>query len=592
MPKRVQLPDGSVGEFPDDMSDSAIESVLVKQFSPAGLTENAQGFRIGDTSKAPGYVEQALGGAKHGLDRLAYGLKGLFTDLSPEDKQLLQQGSAFVKETGPASTAGELAGEILPTMPLSGPVALGGKVLSKAVPALKALGSVGGRIFNTGLVGRGAVEGALQAGALAPNEGDTRSGNIAAGAAMGSALPLAGVAGQYLPRALTMVAPTTASTTQRAGRALENTLGTAQLSNLKGQLTNATPTRLPQTTAALLDDPKLGLLERGARARGNADFAGHDIEVGRRAWDLLQDDTVDAAKAALYAGRPAKIQGAVTNVLEGATFPSNYRAMLSRDFADLGTMDEAIANPAVKRTLNQLSAIVEDPNASPAVLTELQRRLTPLAQKSPVLQKAHALLGDTADMVSRSNVVSRGEQALREQTQKLTQANAEKAIREVFMSPEGMPKTPTTVPTDVGPVPRVTAGPLRRAIASQEAKLNPTARSDLATTADELRRHEIYKAAPDVGVPDIDLGTVRTPAMAALSATHNWALRGGLDVLYARADKPTRAMIDQALLDPNKFLTILNKYKAAGTPLSPVEKALEQTILAGSRAGAATATGD
>lgn len=32
MPKRVQLPDGTIGEFPDDMQDSAIESVLQKQF--------------------------------------------------------------------------------------------------------------------------------------------------------------------------------------------------------------------------------------------------------------------------------------------------------------------------------------------------------------------------------------------------------------------------------------------------------------------------------------------------------------------------------------------------------------------------------
>lgn len=32
MPKRVQLPDGSIGEFPDSMNDSQIESVLQRQF--------------------------------------------------------------------------------------------------------------------------------------------------------------------------------------------------------------------------------------------------------------------------------------------------------------------------------------------------------------------------------------------------------------------------------------------------------------------------------------------------------------------------------------------------------------------------------
>lgn len=34
MPKRVQLPDGNIGEFPDTMSDTQIEGVLQKQFPP------------------------------------------------------------------------------------------------------------------------------------------------------------------------------------------------------------------------------------------------------------------------------------------------------------------------------------------------------------------------------------------------------------------------------------------------------------------------------------------------------------------------------------------------------------------------------
>jgi hypothetical protein len=32
----VQLPDGSIGEFPDGMSDGEIQSVLQKQFPPTG----------------------------------------------------------------------------------------------------------------------------------------------------------------------------------------------------------------------------------------------------------------------------------------------------------------------------------------------------------------------------------------------------------------------------------------------------------------------------------------------------------------------------------------------------------------------------
>src|ERR1700722_17962404 len=32
MPKRIQLPDGNIGEFPDSMSNEQIEGVLQKQF--------------------------------------------------------------------------------------------------------------------------------------------------------------------------------------------------------------------------------------------------------------------------------------------------------------------------------------------------------------------------------------------------------------------------------------------------------------------------------------------------------------------------------------------------------------------------------
>ena len=40
MPKRVQLPNGQMAEFPDNMEDSAIEGVLRRQF-PASGTQSA-----------------------------------------------------------------------------------------------------------------------------------------------------------------------------------------------------------------------------------------------------------------------------------------------------------------------------------------------------------------------------------------------------------------------------------------------------------------------------------------------------------------------------------------------------------------------
>ena len=59
-----------------------------------------------------GAFMRGLGGAKVALDQAAMGLKGLFTDLSPEDKAMIEQGRAFKDEAGTAGTVGNVSGEI------------------------------------------------------------------------------------------------------------------------------------------------------------------------------------------------------------------------------------------------------------------------------------------------------------------------------------------------------------------------------------------------------------------------------------------------------------------------------------------------
>jgi len=123
MAKEIELPDGSIAEFPDDMHDDAIGEVLRKQFAaaPAGLTPEARKFAVTDK---PGYIEQFAGGAKHALDRAAAGLQSVAGSVgipTGESLQpLVQQGGQFVKETGPTSTVGQIAGDVA----MSAPVAL------------------------------------------------------------------------------------------------------------------------------------------------------------------------------------------------------------------------------------------------------------------------------------------------------------------------------------------------------------------------------------------------------------------------------------------------------------------------------------
>lgn len=58
-----------------------------------------------------GALMRGLGGAKTSFDRAAMGLKGLFTDLTPEDKALLAQGKAFEDEGGTAATVGSVVAD-------------------------------------------------------------------------------------------------------------------------------------------------------------------------------------------------------------------------------------------------------------------------------------------------------------------------------------------------------------------------------------------------------------------------------------------------------------------------------------------------
>lgn len=267
-----------------------------------GLSQNARDFRLKGAAGDPGIIEQFAGGAKHGLDRMAYGLKSMFTDLSPEEKQLLEQGKSFVEDTGAASSVGQLGSEMLATAPIaSGVVGVAGKALTKAVPALAKVASYGGRVLNPGLVANAAGQGAISGGLAVPEEGQTRAGNMATGAVIGAALPIA-MAGVQKPLSTVWnaVMPTASATQRRAAKVLQRTLSDDDIAAATKNLQNAQPARVPLSTAATADNMKLAELERGARQRATADFATHDQNVGHNVWDaILTDATYDPNGAAL-----------------------------------------------------------------------------------------------------------------------------------------------------------------------------------------------------------------------------------------------------------------------------------------------------
>jgi len=135
-----------------------------------------------------GTVMRGLGGAKAAWDRAALGLKDMFTDLTPEDKALLDQGKAFTEQGGTAATVGNIGADALmmaaPALRGQQAIMAGAKMLPRAAQF------IGGRLPSA------AVASGATSAALAPED---RTGAFYGGAAGGAA---GEVAGRVLTRAL------------------------------------------------------------------------------------------------------------------------------------------------------------------------------------------------------------------------------------------------------------------------------------------------------------------------------------------------------------------------------------------------------
>lgn len=179
---------------------------------PSGLTPDAQAYRTPgkedvNLNAPPGALEEAFGGLKHSFDKAAYGLESIVPESvrekgnalesqlrgmlglgsRPDMETLNRRGKAFVAETGPASTAGEIGGDVaISANPLEKLNRAGG-MLSKT------LAKFGGKIIP----GASNVSGNAAYGAFVdpenPEAGATAGGlGAAGGAVLGKTLGKAG----------------------------------------------------------------------------------------------------------------------------------------------------------------------------------------------------------------------------------------------------------------------------------------------------------------------------------------------------------------------------------------------------------------
>jgi len=182
MPIEIELPDGSIAEFPDGMPDDEIEAVIQKQFpAPAAAPVDymAQGAREAYDNAA--WYQKPFIAAGAEMTRLGRGIGQL---LAPDDSEWGRSLQASVDADAPFQDGihgvSGFIGRVLPylaTLPLGGPEAA----------ALGRLGQAGTMARTAVQAGTAAAEGAAYGALGDVRTGQSRLDNALYGAAGGAA---------------------------------------------------------------------------------------------------------------------------------------------------------------------------------------------------------------------------------------------------------------------------------------------------------------------------------------------------------------------------------------------------------------------
>lgn len=248
----VELPDGTVAEFPDGTQDTVMEKAL-QQY---GVEAEAK-KRVGEMS----LLRKMFFGGEQVLNDQGAGMLQIFKkamggDLSETQKRNLAVRRQMVKEI-PGSWSSELVANVGSTLAPAGAIQKG---VSTLLP--KALGQVGGA----------AAAGGAVAAVPATLEGETRAGNAATGAAFGAG---GQVLGNVAGSAIKGLVPKSAA----AGRLPQASQDAATLAQLTDQNT-ATGRIVGSIEDKATSLPIVGSLIRGARDKSIKAWRDDAIKKG------------------------------------------------------------------------------------------------------------------------------------------------------------------------------------------------------------------------------------------------------------------------------------------------------------------------
>jgi hypothetical protein len=607
MPMDVEMPDGTVIEgVPDGTTQDQLHMKVRGKYGVPMLNKSAQSYRLSgaDKSKEPSWYEELGGGLKRSLDKSAVGLEGAVkgaANLIPGvnwkmdegNQDLLKQGKAFVDQTGTMSSVGEVGGDLVQGLAAggAGTAAVAGKLGSVLPQAVK---------FAAPLVTDVAANAGW--GALTAPEDRGEAAAWGAGGTIGGALVGKGLeqatkwGGRAVKKGIKEFTPE-GGAVARGADILERTLGKDETNRALAQASNPNANPLPRTTAGAAASPRLGALERGARGRGIADFKTHDIKVDDEAWKLLKEATPEAEGIESLKLLPGAAMDEGKAALDKIPLTKANREQVTTRLRDLGKDQDIIADAASHKQMKKIEAALADKNSKTGILLRIRNDMSMEPHMTEGMKKIKGVLDDVADSRSGGKVTETLEDFART-SDDLKAGEAAGRIRGAFQ-PEGVPKTSqfSGSVAEGTATPHVTSAKLRdqlgkelTADAGDLKYMNPDNVQKAKMLSDQLRDTEMHLPSEAAGSAKLDGGSMEDTASSALNAGPLWRLRGTLKAVFGHLNEKSQKAVDEALLDPQKFISMIEAKRASQQALQDWEAKLYKIVRGGSRVGGAIGT--
>jgi hypothetical protein len=178
------------------------------------------------------------------------------------------------------------------------------------------------------------------------------------------------------------------------------------------------------------------------------------------------------------------------------------------------------------------------------------------------------------------------------------QSQAGDVLKETFLR-NGVVVTPNVVGKDIGfEVPQLESHPLRQALGKLQPGLTQVEVDRGKQIANELGKHETAATGPGRATPDTRgtkdlISTGLAVASAAKGSVTLWKVRSAFNAITGREGMKTTKVIDEALIDPDKFMDLVHVIEtkiSSGRPLSQSEEILHQILLGAGRQAAVEST--